>query len=59
MFAQLRNVLLAKDSTPMAQKNHNRRTAGPQRSKLDRMPVRIGQSDGRKLAAEGRHEFIV
>jgi hypothetical protein len=32
VFAQLRYVLAAEDSTPVAEKNNNRRMAGPQRS---------------------------
>src|SRR5258708_15816411 len=53
MLAQLRDVLTAEDSAPVTQKNNDRRTLLPERSKLYGMRVGIRQGDRRKFAAKG------
>jgi hypothetical protein len=53
VFAQLRDMLPAEDSTIMAQEDDHRRAAGPQGAELDGMAVGVGQGDRRQFAAEG------
>lgn len=53
MFAQLRDVLAAEDSTVVAKEDDHGRPLGPQRSKLDRVAVGIRQRDGSKTGADG------
>ena len=48
MFAQLRDVLTAEDSTIMAKKNKNRRPLFPESSKTMVVPIAIRQHDGGK-----------
>ena len=48
MFAQLRDVLTAEDSTIMAKKNKNRRPLFPESSKTMVVPIAIWQHDGGK-----------
>ena len=45
MFAQLRDVLTAENSTVVGQKDHYRRLPLPKRTQPDRLSVRIGQYD--------------
>src|SRR6266567_854348 len=52
VFAQLRNVLAAEDSTVVTEKDKNGRACGPQRAKADAVPVRIWKRDPGKPAAE-------
>jgi hypothetical protein len=42
VLAQLRDMLAAEDSTPMAKENDNRRAVCPQRSQADRLAVNVG-----------------
>jgi len=51
MFAQLRDVLTAKDSTPVAKKNQYCRLFRPQRAQTDQIALGIGQRDGSELIA--------
>jgi hypothetical protein len=51
-FAQLRDVLSAEDSTVMAKKYHDRRTALPQRAEAEGVSVNVWQRDSGQLAAE-------
>jgi hypothetical protein len=53
VFAQLRDVLAAEDSTVMPQKNDHSRTLGPKRSQAHAVAINIRQRNARKLAAEG------
>jgi hypothetical protein len=48
MFAQLRDVLAAENSTIVAQEDHHRRLPLPQRSQPDLAAIRVGQYDRRK-----------
>jgi len=52
VFAQLRDMLTAKDSTVMAQKNNNRGVLGPKRAEPHRASVRIGQNNFSEPAAQ-------
>ena len=52
MFAQLRDVLAAKDSAIVAKKNNNRGLALPQRTEANFPAVRVGENDVRELLAE-------
>jgi hypothetical protein len=52
VFAQLRDVLAAKDSPVVPQEYHNGRLPGPQRAETNRLPVAIGKGDFRQPAAE-------
>src|ERR1700675_69936 len=53
MFAQLRDVLAAKDSSIVPEKYENGRLPGPQRAKTNVPPIAIGKGDLGKSAAEG------
>lgn len=53
IFAQLRNVLTAEDSTIVAQENHDCRMVSPQGTQLYRIAINIRQGHSCKLAAEG------
>jgi hypothetical protein len=53
MFAQLRDVLAAKDSSVVAEKNQNGRSRVPQRAKKNLLPIAIGKGDLCEPAAEG------
>jgi hypothetical protein len=53
VFAQLRDVLAAKDSPVVPQKNQNGRLPGPQRAKTKVLPIAIGKDDLGEPAAEG------
>jgi len=56
IFAQLRDVLAAENSTVMAQKHDRGRLFFPQRSEPDLEPVRVRQFDrGKRLAERVRH----
>jgi hypothetical protein len=52
VFAQLRDVLAAKDSAIVAKKNNNRGLALPQRTEANFPAVRVGENDVRELLAE-------
>lgn len=52
--AQLRDMLTAEDSTPVAQKNDDRGLVRPERAELDGLAIDVGQSDGREGSGE-RH----
>jgi hypothetical protein len=52
VFAQLRDVLAAKNSAVVPQKNDHGRLLLPQRTETDFPPVAVGQNDIRKLPAE-------
>lgn len=52
MFAQLRDVLAAKDSAVMSQKNQNGGLPGPQRAKTNLLPIAIRKGDLCEPAAE-------
>jgi len=52
MFAQLRDVLAAKDSSVMPEKNQHRGLTGPQRAETNHLPITIRKGDLRKFAAE-------
>ncbi len=51
-FAQLRDVLAAKDSSVVPQEYDYGGTAGPQRAESNFAPIGIGKQDIRQLAAE-------
>jgi hypothetical protein len=51
-FAQLRDMLAAKQSPVVAQKRHHTRIAGPQRSKPYGLTLRVRQDDFRELRAQ-------
>jgi hypothetical protein len=53
VFAQLRDVLAAKNSPVVAQKNQNGRLPGPQRAKTNVSPIAIGKGDFSESAVEG------
>jgi hypothetical protein len=53
VFAQLRDVLTAKNSAVVAQKNQHGRLPGPQRAKTNVPPIAIGKGDLGESAAEG------
>jgi hypothetical protein len=53
VFAQLRDVLAAKDSPIVPEKNQHGRLRGPQRAKKNLLPIAIGKSDLCEPAAEG------
>jgi hypothetical protein len=52
VFAQLRDVLAAKDSSVMAKKNNNRGLALPQRAQANFPAVGVGENDVCELLAE-------
>lgn len=52
VFAQLRDVLAAKDSAVMTQKDDDGRPISPQAAELNRLAFGIGQRDPGKPAAE-------
>lgn len=54
--AQLRDMLTAEDSTPVAQKNDDRGLVRPERAELDGPAIDVGQSDGREGSGE-RHRI--
>ena len=51
-FAQLRDVLAAKDSTVVTKEDKNGWALGPQRAEADAVTVRVGKCDPGKPAAE-------
>ena len=53
VFAQLRDVLAAKDSSVVPEKNQHGRLRGPQRAKKNPLPIAIGKADLCEPAAEG------
>ena len=53
VFAQLRDVLAAENSTVVAKKNNHRRSLRPKRAKARGMAIDVGQRDPRQSAAEG------
>jgi hypothetical protein len=53
VFAQLRDVLAAKNSAVVPQKNQNGRLPSPQRAKTIVLPIAIGKGDLGESAAEG------
>jgi len=53
VFAQLRDVLAAKDSPIVPEKNQYGRLSGPQRAKTNLTPIAIGKSNLCEPAAEG------
>src|SRR5579864_137424 len=53
VFAQLRDVLTADNSTVVSQEHHHRRRRGPQRTQLYGLIVSVGQRDAGQLAADG------
>ena len=53
VFAQLRDVLAAKNSPVVPQKNQDGRSPGPQRAKTNVSPIAIGKGDLGESAAEG------
>jgi hypothetical protein len=53
VFAQLRDVLAAKNSPVVPQKNQNGRSPGPQRAKTNVSPIAIGKGDLGESAIEG------
>ncbi len=60
MFAQLRDVLAAKDSSVVPEKYQNGRLSGPQRAETNFLPIAIGKADLCEPAAEGFfHSFPV
>ncbi len=52
VFAQLRDVLAAEDSTIVAQEDHHRRLALPKRAQQDPASIRVGQNDRRQRFGE-------
>jgi hypothetical protein len=52
VFAQLRDVLAAKESAVMTEKNDDGRPISPQCAELNRLALGIGQRDSRKTAAD-------
>ncbi len=56
VFAQLRDVLTAEDSTVMAQKHDYGGLLFPQRAEADLEAIGVGQDDGRQRLAQG-HRF--
>jgi hypothetical protein len=52
-FAQLRDVLAAKDSSIVPQKNQHCRLTSPQRAEKNLAPVAVREGDIGKSAAEG------
>jgi hypothetical protein len=52
VFAQLRDVLAAKDSSIVPEKNQNGGLPGPQRAKSNLEPIAIGKGDLREPAAK-------
>jgi hypothetical protein len=50
VFAQLRNVLAAKNSAVMAKKGHDRDAIGPERTQSNPVAFGIGQEDRRQTA---------
>jgi hypothetical protein len=53
MFAQLRDVLAAEDSTVVAKKDNYCRRLSPKRAEAGGMAINVGQGDSRQFAAEG------
>ena len=54
VFAQLRDMLAAENSTVVAQKHDHGRLVLPKRTELDFVPIHIGQHDMGKPGAIGR-----
>jgi hypothetical protein len=52
LFAQLRDVLAAKYSAVVSEKDHNSRPLLPQRTKPDLIAFRVGQDDRRQTLAD-------
>src|SRR6185312_2140011 len=52
MVAQLRNVLTAEDSTPVAQEDDHCRPVRPERAQLDLIAGRVRQRDGSQVRAD-------
>jgi hypothetical protein len=60
VFAQLRDVLAAEDSTVVPQKNNYGRIFLPKRAESNHTPARLSKHDIRELRADGvRHLLIV
>lgn len=62
VLAQLRDVLTAENSTPVAKEHQDCRLVGPKRAELDLFAVNIGQNNAGQLAAVGithGHTFSV
>jgi len=53
VFAQLRDMLAAKDSAVVPQKNQDGRLSGPQGAKTNLPAIGIGKGDVCELAAQG------
>ena len=53
VFAQLRDMVAAEDSTIVAKKDHDRRPVRPQRSELHWFSIHIREGYAGELAAEG------
>lgn len=53
VLTQLRDVLTAENSTPVAEEHQHCRPVGPERAELDFFPVHIGQNQTRQPAAVG------
>jgi len=53
VFAQLRDVLAAKNSAVVPQKDHNGWLPGPQGAKTNVPPIAVGKGDLGESAAEG------
>jgi hypothetical protein len=51
VFAQLRDVLAAENSSVVPEKNQYRRLRGPQRTETKLLSLAIGKDDLRELAA--------
>ena len=54
--AQLRNMLAAEDSTPMAEKDNHRRTLRPQRTQSHGISINIGESQRSERGGKRGHE---
>src|ERR1044071_9687369 len=52
VFAQLREVLTAEDSTPMMQEDNDGETLRPEATEPNLLPVNVGHFEGRDPAAE-------
>jgi hypothetical protein len=52
VFAQLRDVLAAKDSSIVPQENQHCWLLRPQRAKTNLLPIAIGQDEFRETAAK-------
>jgi len=59
MFAQLRDVFAAEDSTVVPEKDDHCRTLGPQRSELSLAAGRVRKRDRRKPRAERKRHYSI